>query len=133
MQRWSDTEMRIDGSAASAETLGAWRHEMAERSTGPGAVLVLYEVVDAQGAAFSPFVWRTRFALARKGLDPRRVGLGYLDIPSVGPQALTTVPILRHGEHYVGDSWAIADYLDAAFPAQPAVFASPAERGLARY
>jgi glutathione S-transferase len=92
----------------------------------------LYELILENGRSASPFVWRTRYALAHKGLPFESVPLGFTDIPRVLGAGFKTVPVLQDGEQRVGDSWDIAEYLDRAHADRPAIFTSPAERAMVR-
>lgn len=92
----------------------------------------LYQLVIANGLAISPYVWRIQYALAHKGLAMEAVPLGFAAIAAAPVDGLKTVPIIEDGGRVVGDSWAIADYLDAAYPERP-LFASPGERALAAF
>lgn len=93
---------------------------------------ILYELAGREGRVQSPFVWRTKFALAHKGLAYVGEPVGFTQIPMVCEGAFKTVPILDDGGTKTCDSWAIADYLDATYPDAP-LFATPAERGLSRF
>jgi len=90
------------------------------------APLRLYELVLADGRSASPYVWRIRYALAHKGLPWESVPIGFTDIPGIAGGRFKTVPILEHGATMLAESWDIAAYLDATFPAQP-LFSGPAE------
>src|SRR4051794_33462188 len=81
----------------------------------------------------SPYCWRIKFALSHKGLPFEAVPVGFTDIPTLLGGAYETVPIIDDGGRTVGDSWAIADYLDEAYPDRPRLFGSPTERELCRY
>jgi glutathione S-transferase len=91
------------------------------------AKLRLYELVLDNGRSPSPYVWRIRYALGRKGLPFESVPLGFMEMPGVLGERFKTVPVLSHGETMLNESWDIAQYLDRAFPDLPAVFSSPAE------
>jgi glutathione S-transferase len=82
--------------------------------------MILYDLVNAKRAHFSPNSWRVRMALLHKGLkfDVRDVLFG--DIPSInaGGDKLT-IPTIEHDGQLVTDSWAIVQYLDQAFPDTP--------------
>ena len=97
----------------------------------PGAIQ-LYELVLENGRCSSPYVWRIRYALAHKGLSFESMPVGFTGIPTILDGRFKTVPVLRHGEAAVGDSWEIASYLDAAFPHRPALFGSPGEYAAVR-
>jgi glutathione S-transferase len=92
----------------------------------------LFELVTEDGCSISPYVWRTKYALAAKGLSYESCGVGFVDIPAIGSGAFSTLPILEDGERQVGDSWAIAAYLDQAYP-DPQLFSSEGERALALF
>lgn len=92
----------------------------------------LFELTTADGCSISPYVWRAKFALARKGLAYETQPVGFTEIASVGDGSFRSVPILQDHEEWIGDSWAIANYLDRVYPDQP-LFTSPAERALALF
>lgn len=93
----------------------------------------LYDLQVRDDRRPSPFCWRIKYALAHKGLRFDAVPVALTDIPSIGGGAHKTVPIIEDGGKTVGDSWAIADYLDEAYPDRPRLFGSPAERELCRF
>lgn len=92
----------------------------------------LHELVTAEGRALSPAVWRTKYALAHKGLAFETSPVGFIGIPKLCGGKYKTVPIVEDGEKTVCDSWAIADYLDKTYPDRP-LFSSPQERAMARF
>ena len=92
----------------------------------------LFELTTADGCSISPYVWRTKFALARKGLAYRSEPVGFNEIGTIGPGVFATVPVLHDGGEWIGDSWQIADYLDRAYP-QQSLFQSAAERATVRF
>ncbi|MDI1451050.1 glutathione S-transferase N-terminal domain-containing protein [Polyangium sp. 6x1] len=95
--------------------------------------ILLYDLVAEGDRRPSPFCIRTKLALAHKRLAFETVPVAMTDIPALHGGAFKTVPILKDGDHVVGDSWAIADYLDQAYPDRPPLFHSPEERGLCRF
>jgi glutathione S-transferase len=82
--------------------------------------MILYDLVNARRAHFSPNSWRVRMALLHKDIrfEVREVLFG--DIPSInaGGDKLT-IPTIAHNGQLVTDSWAIVQYLDQAFPGTP--------------
>jgi len=88
--------------------------------------LRLCELVNANGASTSPFVWRVKFALQFKGLDYTREEVSFFDIPRIGPGILKAVPVVEHNGEFRSDSWAIVEWLDVAFAARR-LFSGPAE------
>ena len=82
----------------------------------------------------SPFCWHVRFALEHKGLDYITVPTSFAGIPRIAGGGHTTVPVIEDRSpgsdaRAVGDSWAIAEYLEAAYPKRPSLFEGA--RGLA--
>lgn len=105
---------------------------LAQRA-GEGIVptdITLYEVVLSDGSSASPFVWRTKFSLMRKGLPYRSTMLALTDIPKHFEGRFQTCPILDFDDRQMSESLAIADWLDAARPDLPALFSGPAERAM---
>lgn len=74
---------------------------------------------------FSPFVWRTRLALCRKGLPFEGVPANYHEKDKMAPSGSQTYPVIRDGDKWVADSWAIAEYLEEAYPDKPSLFGTP--------
>lgn len=92
------------------------------------ADLRLFELCGQDPArVFSPFCWRSRMALAEKGLAFESVPWRFTETEALAFAAHRTVPVLVHGDRAIGDSWSIARYLDAAFPGGPALFRGPPE------
>jgi glutathione S-transferase len=71
---------------------------------------------------FSPYCWRIRMALAHKGLDTETVPWRFTQSEAIAFADSKTVPVLIDGDQTVADSWAIAEYLDRAYPDRPALF-----------
>jgi glutathione S-transferase len=88
----------------------------------------LYELVGTDPARrFSPFCWRSRMALAHKGLDADIVPWRFTENARLTALGGKTVPILIDGEATLTDSWDIALHLDRAYPQAPALFQGPPE------
>ena len=94
--------------------------------------LTLYERLARDDRRPSPFCWRTRFALAHKGLTPDVVAIGFTEAERVAFSGQGKVPVLVDGERIVYDSWTIACYLEDTYPDQPSLFGGPGGRELAR-
>nr|WP_298100486.1 glutathione S-transferase family protein [uncultured Shinella sp.] len=82
---------------------------------------------------FSPHVWKTVMALAHKGLDYETVPVGFTQIAAIEGGSTATVPLLRDGDRLVSDSFAIALYLDAAYPDRPSLFGGQGGQAMARF
>ncbi len=90
----------------------------------------LFDLAGADSALrFSPFCWRTRMALAHKGLRVTTIPWRFTDKAAIAHTGSTQVPVLIDGERTVVDSSAIADYLEQAYPERP-LFGCDAARAL---
>ena len=85
--------------------------------------ILLYDLVgEDHGRPFSPHCWKTTMCLAHKGLDYRRMPTPFTSVPAVESGMSKTVPVIRDGDRLVADSFAIALYLDDAYPERPTLF-----------
>jgi glutathione S-transferase len=84
--------------------------------------LVLHDLVGRDDRRFSPTCWRTKLALAHKGLAFTTVPTRFLAIRAIGDGRFRTVPTLQDGESWHTDSDAIAAWLEAAHPDRPSLF-----------
>ncbi len=95
--------------------------------------IILHSLGAADGARhFSPHVWKVILALRHKGLAYRLNPLSFQDIPKIAGGGFRSVPVLEDGDHVETDSFAIALYLDRAYPDAPGLFPGPGQRALAR-
>ena len=89
--------------------------------------ITLYELAAADPAIrFSPYCWRTRLALAHKGLEVETRPWHFTETDKIAFSGQGKVPVLVDGATVVSDSWAIAAYLDRAYPDRPSLFGGPA-------
>lgn len=96
--------------------------------------ILLYELVGADAARpFSPHCWKAAMALAHKGLAFERVPTPFTAVATVEAGEGRTVPVIRDGERVVQDSFAIALYLDDAYPGRPTLFGGAGGRAMARF
>jgi glutathione S-transferase len=82
---------------------------------------------------FSPNCWRVRMALAHKGLQAETVPWRFTQKESIAFSGQDLVPVIKDGDREVHDSWAIAGYLDDAYPDRPLLFDSTQARSLALF
>lgn len=82
---------------------------------------------------FSPYCWRARMALAHKGLQVRTIPWRFSDKEKIAFSGQGLVPVIRDGEKVVNDSWAIAEYLDAAYPDRPMLMDGQQGKALANF
>ncbi|MEO1193227.1 MAG: glutathione S-transferase family protein [Pseudomonadota bacterium] len=96
--------------------------------------MTLYELAAADSSIlFSPHCWRTRMALAHKGLEVETRPWRFTDKEAIAFSEQGTVPVLVDGQHHVSDSWTIALYLDEHYPGSSHLFDSPQARSYARF
>jgi glutathione S-transferase len=93
-------------------------------------VITLWELQGRDGRRYSLFSWRTRLALAHKGLqfDTRPVCL--VDKEAIAFSGGKTVPVIKDGETVVRDSWKIAEYLEERYAQAPSLFGDAVGRGV---
>lgn len=82
---------------------------------------------------FSPFCWRTKMALKHKGLQFDTVPWRFTEKDTIAQTGQGRVPVMIDDAQWLHDSWAIALYLDRAYPDRPALMRSDAERAAARF
>lgn len=96
--------------------------------------ITLYELAAADPAIrFSPHCWKSRLALAHKGLDPKLVPWHFTEKEAIAFSGQSLVPILIDGDQTVGDSWRIALYLEKTYPDRPSLFGGESAIALARF
>ena len=93
----------------------------------------LFELVGTDAARpFSPYCWRTRMALAHKGLDVESIPWRFTEKDAIAPHKSDKVPVLLDGDTAVVDSWVIANYLEDTYPDRPSLFGGAGGRAMAR-
>jgi glutathione S-transferase len=94
----------------------------------------LYDLAGAEeDRRFSPFCWRTRLALAHKELPVQTIPWRFTEKERLAPSGQGRVPVLVDNGRWVADSWAIATYLEDAYPERPSLFGGAAGRALSRF
>ena len=97
-------------------------------------MLELYDLAAAEDdRRFSPFCWRTRMALAHKGLPVRTVPWRFTEKERISASGQGRVPVLVDNGRWIADSWAIANHLEDAYADRPSLFGGPAGRALSRF
>lgn len=95
--------------------------------------ILLYDLVGKNvSRPFSPHCWKARMALAHKGLNFTAVPTRFLEVPHVEGGA-RIVPVIRDGDKVIADSFAIAVYLDDAYPERPTLFGGEGGKASARF
>ncbi|HTJ65407.1 MAG TPA: glutathione S-transferase family protein [Alphaproteobacteria bacterium] len=95
--------------------------------------LKLFELVGTDAARpFSPYCWRTRMALAHKGLSAESIPWCFTEKQAIAPYKSEKVPVLLDSDNPVVDSWAIANYLEDTYPDRPSLFGGDGGRAMGR-
>jgi glutathione S-transferase len=96
-------------------------------------MLELWELGGRRDCRFSTFSWRARLALHHKRLAFVVHPVAVSDKAAIAFSGQGKVPILKHDDHVVTDSWAIACYLERAFPEAPSLFGGPTGESLTHF
>ncbi len=95
--------------------------------------IVMYDLVGTDDRRFSPHCWRTRMALAHKGIAHEARPTRFTEIASICDGRQKTVPAIEDGARTVSDSWTIAEYLEDAYPDRPSLFGGEAGKRLTAF
>jgi glutathione S-transferase len=108
--------------------------------------LRLYDLAGADpNLRFSPYCWRTRLALAHKGLGVETIPWRFTDKDVIAFSGQGRVPVLVDGDRndavsdkvvsdkVVSDSWAIAEYLEKTYPDHPSLFGGASALSATRF
>jgi glutathione S-transferase len=96
--------------------------------------IILYDLAGAEAdRRFSPFCWRTRMALAHKGLSVETVPWRFTEKDKLPQPNAGRVPVIIDGDRVVHDSTAIADYLEKRYSDRPSLFGATKSRALTHF
>lgn len=96
--------------------------------------ITLYDLAGAESdRRFSPFCWRTKMALAHKGLEVETVPWRFTEKDELPTPNDGRVPVIVDGGKVIHDSSAIADYLEERYADRPSLFPGAAARGLSSF
>lgn len=84
--------------------------------------IVLYDLTASGDCRFSPYCWRTKLALAHKGLEYEAVATRFTEIDALSDGPRLSLPTLDDEGKRIVDSWAIAEHLEAVRPDLPSLF-----------
>ena len=95
---------------------------------------ILYDLAGADPARrFSPYCWRTRMALAHKGLEVETIPWRFTDTDVIAFSGQGRVPVLVDGATTIHDSWNIAVHLETTYPDRPSLFAGATGMAITRF
>ena len=92
----------------------------------------LYELQGQADKRFSPFCWRSRTALLHKELEAEFIPVQFGQKDKIAFSGQKLVPVLKDEGRGIHDSWAIACYLEDAYPDRPSRFGGAPGRAGAR-
>jgi glutathione S-transferase len=96
--------------------------------------IMLYDLAGAEpDRRFSPFCWRTRMALAHKGLEVETVPWRFTEKDKLPRPNAGRVPVIVDDGQIVHDSSTIADYLENRYADRPSLFGGEAGHALTRF
>ncbi|MFC4273813.1 glutathione S-transferase family protein [Achromobacter aloeverae] len=96
--------------------------------------LILYDLAaDDTAVRFSPHCWKTRMALAHKGLQADYRPWRFTEKAAIAFSGQEKVPVLVDGDETIHDSWRIARHLDSRYPDRPALFTEQPPMPLAEF
>jgi glutathione S-transferase len=96
--------------------------------------VTMYDLAGSEASRrFSPFCWRTRMALAHKGLEVETVPWRFTEKDKLPAPNDGRVPVIVDGDKVVHDSSTIADYLDERYADRPNLFPGDTARGLTKF
>ena len=95
--------------------------------------IIFYDLKGRDGRNFSPYCWRTRMALAHKGLNFEHRGTAFTEIKDVVNGKFKTVPVIENNGEAICDSNEIAKYLETHFSDHPSLFGGNAGEALCKF
>jgi glutathione S-transferase len=96
--------------------------------------ITLYDLAGAEAdRRFSPFCWRTKLALAHKGLEVETIPWRFTEKDNLPQPNQGRVPVIVDGGRVVHDSSTIAEYLESRYPERPSLFGDATAKALTRF
>ena len=96
--------------------------------------IILYDLAGAEAdRRFSPFCWRSKMALAHKGIEAETVPWRFTEKDKLPQPNAGRVPVIVDDGEVVHDSSAIAEYLENRYAERPSLFGGEAGRALTRF
>jgi glutathione S-transferase len=106
----------------------------ASRLMRPTMTIKLFDLAGAEpDLRFSPYCWRTKLALAHKGLAAETIPWRFVEKDAIAMSGQGRVPVLLDGDKVISDSWAIAEYLEDTYPDRPSLFGGEEARRVTRF
>jgi glutathione S-transferase len=96
--------------------------------------ITMYDLAGVEAdRRFSPFCWRTKMALAHKGLAVETIPWRFTEKDKLPAPNEGRVPVIIDGGKVVHDSSVIAEYLEKQYPDRPSLFGDDTARALTRF
>ncbi|MDC0093207.1 glutathione S-transferase N-terminal domain-containing protein [Alphaproteobacteria bacterium] len=78
-------------------------------------MITLYELAGKNGVRFSPPCWNVKLCLLYKDIDFKTIAIGLSEKNKISFSNQKLLPIIKHQEGFVTDSWNIINWLDNKF------------------
>jgi glutathione S-transferase len=96
--------------------------------------ITMYDLAGAEdNRRFSPYCWRTKMALAHKGLAFETIPWRFTQKALIAAHGSERVPVIIDNGRAVNDSWTIANYLEDTYPDRPSLFGGNGGRAVSRF
>jgi glutathione S-transferase len=96
--------------------------------------ITFYDLAGAEeDRRFSPYCWRTKMALAHKGLAFETIPWRFTEKAVIAAHGSERVPVIIDNGRAVNDSWTIANYLEDTYPERSSLFGGSGGRAAARF
>lgn len=95
--------------------------------------ILLHDLCGVGDRRFSPYCWRTRMALAHKGLAVEARPTPFTKIGLIAGGGQKSVPVIEDNGRVIADSWDIAVYLEETYPDRPTLFGGPGGIALSKF
>jgi glutathione S-transferase len=97
-------------------------------------MLKMYDLAAADPERrFSPYCWRVKLAAAHKGIAIETIPWRFTEKEIIAFSGQGLVPVLLDGKRAIHDSWAIAEYLEAAYSDRPSLFGGASGKALSLF
>ena len=84
----------------------------------------LYELAgENRNLRFAPHCWKSKLALTHKQLNYVTEPVWFTEKEKFSMSEQPLLPVITDDDKVVSDSWAIAEYLEVAYPEAPSLFA----------
>ena len=95
-------------------------------------MITLYELAGKNGLRFSPPCWNVKLCLLYKNIDFETVAIGFSEKNKILFSNQQLVPVLKHQDGHISDSWNIINWLDENYE-NPKLFVNEASKNFSHF